>query len=225
MRKLGILVILALVLPLTVSAQSVDLLWQGEGYSAPFYKGRTLWSKQSRITILAVPQGLGNPAALDYVWSKNGTVLGNASGVGKNSLTFVDNLFSKPVTVKVEIVRGDEDLLAETSLNLTPRPPFTAVYEDSPLYGIIFHREISGNYRLAEAEITFAGFPFFFNATGRDDARLTYKWSGRAGDDLITYRAPQGGSGTSLVSLSIAHQDDFMQTAVKSFLVEFGDDE
>src|SRR3989344_1173365 len=55
----------------TTHAQSVDLLWQGETYTPPFYKGKSLWSNQSRITFFAMTNGLGNPANLSYKWTKN----------------------------------------------------------------------------------------------------------------------------------------------------------
>src|SRR3990167_10337236 len=82
---------------LHLQAEEVDLLWQGNSYVPPFYEGRTLWSSQSRITFLAIPHGagIGNPANLTYKWTKNGTVLGNINGVGKNTLSFIDSILSK----------------------------------------------------------------------------------------------------------------------------------
>ena len=74
MKKVIFLSIICFLLSTThVFAQSVDLLWQGNGYVPPFYQGRTIWSKQSGVTVLALTQGLGNPSNLYFKWSKNGT--------------------------------------------------------------------------------------------------------------------------------------------------------
>src|SRR3989344_1441328 len=102
-------------LPTLVSAQSVDLLWQGETYTPPFFEGRSLWSNQSRVTIVAVPQGLGNASALNYRWTKNDTVLGSLSGVGKSLLSLKDTILSKPQTIKVEVVSGERVLASATT--------------------------------------------------------------------------------------------------------------
>ena len=225
MRKLFILLALALAFPLSVAAQSVDILSQGEGYVSPFYKGRALWSKESRLTLFAVPQGLGSPTLLNYRWSRNGTVLGATSGIGKNSLSFSDTVFSKPVTILVEIVDFDSNILAEATTVLTPISPFLAVYENNPLYGFMFHRNVSGAYRMENEEITFTAFPYLFNALRREAAALSYKWNGANGGSDITYRSPEDGSGTAEVNVSLTHTEALMQSAQKSFLVNFGSDE
>ena len=68
MKKIVFLFAIYSLLFTVVNAQSVDLLWQGETYVPPFYKGKSLWSDQSRITLFAIPQGLGNPANLNYAF-------------------------------------------------------------------------------------------------------------------------------------------------------------
>ncbi|MSR87806.1 MAG: hypothetical protein EXS69_01400 [Candidatus Zambryskibacteria bacterium] len=214
--------------PTSVNAQSVDILWQGETYTPPFYQGRALWSRQSRATLVAIPQGLGNPANLDYIWMKNGTILGNISGIGKNSLTFMDTIFSKRVTIKVEIVRGDDELLAEASIILTPFPQVLTIYENNPLYGFLFHQEVSDAYPLREAEVTFSVFPLFFNTQNHSDAILTYEWRTNTDEaetgSSVTYRIPEKASGTSLISVALTNINQIMQSANKSFLVQFGNE-
>src|SRR3990167_8183019 len=126
MRKFYVLVItLLLVSPIfRLHAQEVDILWQGKTYTPPFYKGKTLWSSQSKIALLAIPHisGAGNPVNLTYKWIKNGTVLGNINGVGKNTLAFTDSILSKPQTIKVEILSEQKTVLASASIFVTPTP-------------------------------------------------------------------------------------------------------
>lgn len=175
---------------------------------------------------MAVPQGLGNPASLNYRWVQDGTVLGGISGVGKNSLSFNDTLFSKPSTISVEIVSADEEILVESELTLRPQNPLVLVYENNPLYGFIFHREVGDTYRLEDAEVTFSAFPFFFDTSNQRRSTLTYKWSTNAGETQdgasVTYRTPEEGSGSSSVSISITDPSKIMSAVSKSFLAQFG---
>ena len=226
----GIMLIFILIsyflLPTSIHAQSVDLLWQGETYTPPFYQGKTLWSNQSGITLVAMPQGLGNQANLNYKWSKNGTVLGNINGVGKNTLPYIDTVLSRPQTIKLEIFSLDDDLLATNSIVITPSPPSVLIYEKNPLYGFMFHKEVSKTYPLSEREVTFTAFPLFFSALDRLNPGLTYEWRTNTGEteirNSVTYRTLEGLSGSSLVSVNLANQDKIMQTSKKSFLIQFG---
>ncbi|MDP3763903.1 MAG: hypothetical protein Q8Q92_04700 [bacterium] len=213
-------------LPTSANAQSVDILWQGGGYIPPFYKGRSLWSKQSIINFVAIPQGLGNPASLNYKWAKNGTVLGNINGIGINTLSFLDPILSKPQIIKVEIISADEKILASASITVTPTSPTLAIYENNPLYGFMFHKETSGVYELQEKEITFAAFPFFFSALNRIDSTIGYEWRANAGKaetkNSVTYRTPDNAVGSSEVQANASSKDKITQSANKSFLIEFG---
>jgi len=211
-----------------VFGQSVDIIWQGESYVPPFYEGRTLWSHQSQITLVAIPQDLGNPTSLNYKWSRNGTVLGNSNGVGRNSLTLVDSILSKPQTIKIEIVSAGGNTAAQSSIIITPRPPELLVYEENPLHGFMFHREIGVGYALREREITFGVFPLFFNVFGRADSNVSYVWRTNAGSSgtgpSAIYRAPESEGGSSRISIDAENAREILQSASKSFLVEFGNE-
>jgi len=220
----SLLIALLLAPAFSVSAQEVDILWQGETYTPPFYEGRALWSNQSRITLVAIPQGLGNPTSLNYKWIKNGTVLGNVSGIGRGSLFFIDTVLSRPQTIEVEIIASDKSVLAKNSVYVVPRPPALAVYENNPLYGFMFHKEIS-EYDMQSPEVVLAAFPLFFSTSDRSDFSLEYDWASNAGDrnkeSSVTYRAPEGGSGSVSVTVRVKSLDNLMQSASKNLLLKF----
>ena len=211
-----------------VHAQSVDILWQGQTYTPPFYKGKALWSNQSRISFVAIPQGLGNSANLNYKWTRNGTVLGNINGIGRNYLSFLDSILSKPQTIKVDILSSQDEVLASAFVTVVPTSPILAIYENNPLYGFMFHRETNGTYELREKEVTFSAFPFFFSALSRADSGLSYEWRTNVGEaetrNSVTYRSPDDASGSSQVSMRVSNKDKIMQSFNKSFLIEFGEE-
>ncbi len=217
--------------PTPAHAQEVDLLWQGETYVSPFYNGRSLWSKQSKITLVAIPSGLGNQANLAYRWIKNGTVLGSLSGVGKNTLTYIDTVLSRPQVFRVEVLAVDDydsPILAEAFITLAPINPTLFVYESHPLYGFMFHREVGSSYQFKEKETTFTAFPFFFSAVSRASDELSYQWQTNGTSEVknsVTYRTPEEGAGSSQIQVRVSNAKKIMQSANKSFLVEFGQNE
>lgn len=209
-------------------AQSVDIIWQAETYTHPFYKGARLWSNQSFIKFVAIPQGFsGNPSSLNYKWTRNGTVLGNINGVGKNSLTLQDSVLSRTQTVKLEILNPEKLVITGTSVTVTPTTPSMAVYEYSPFYGFLFHNEMDGEQALRDREVTLAAFPLFFSANSRFDPSLGYEWrtntGGREARNYVTYRTPDNASGASRISVETKNSALIMQAASKSFLVQFGE--
>lgn len=224
MKNFGFLLIIFFALfPGTALSQSVDLLWHGDGYVPPFYKGRTLWSSQSTITLVAIPHGLGSSANLDFRWSRNGTVLGSLSGAGKNTLNLTDTVLSKTQNITIEIVSDDNETLAVNSASITPAAQSALVYENNPLYGYLFHREVSRTYPLKDEEVTFTAFPLLFNTESLD-----YQWRTNAGraetSRSVTYRVPEGGSGRASISLNISNVEKILQSASRNFLVEFGEE-
>jgi len=210
---------------LGVQAQSVDLLWQGETYTSPFYKGASLWSTQSRITLVAIPHGLGDPTKLNYKWTKSGTVLGNINGIGRETISFVDSIISRPQTIEVEIISSQSGVLASNSVFIAPIAPTLAVYENNPLYGFMFNREVGKSYTLQDKEITLAGFPFFFSTISRFDNSLKYNWRTNAGgveiEPVVTYRVPDNTHGASQVSVSASSDAKITQKDNKSFVIQF----
>lgn len=210
-------------------AQSVDLLWHGDGYTPPFYKGKTLWSSQSIINLVAMPQGLGDSADLYYKWTKNGTVLGLYNGVGKSTLSFKDSILSRPQTIKVDILSQDLEnpkVLASASVYVAPISPSLLVYENNPLYGFLFNRAVTGTFAMSEKEVTFTAFPLFFSVSSYVGDTINYKWLTNAGEaetrSSVTYRVPEGLGGNSEVEAEAVHQDNLLQTAQTNFLIKFG---
>ena len=227
MRKtVSLFLILLFLIPISnLKAQEVDLLWQGETYTPPFYKGRALWSSQSRITLVAIPHGLGDPRNLYYKWTKTGTVLGNINGVGRNSISFVDSVLSRPQSIKVDILDSDKTVLATAYANVAPVKPFLAIYENNPLYGFMFHKETSNTYRLEEKEVTFTAFPFFFSVLDNEDGAMDYEWRTNVGEtqtrSSVTYRTPDETKGTSEIRVRVTSTEKIMQFANRTFLIQY----
>jgi hypothetical protein len=154
-------------------------------------------------------------------------VLGNITGVGRNTLSFLDSVLSKPQTIKVDILSSEDAVLASATTVVTPAAPTLAVYENHPLYGFMFHRETSGTHELRGREVTFSAFPFFFSALNRADSALNFQWLTNVGEaetsHSVTYRTPEDAEGTSSVEVRVSNDNMIRQSATKNFLVQFGE--
>ncbi|MHB0978313.1 MAG: hypothetical protein ACYC1K_02860 [Minisyncoccota bacterium] len=215
-----------------VQPGEVDLLWQGKSYTPPFYKGRSLWSNQGQVILFAVPHTSSpdgtplRPSNLIYRWSKDGTVLGSQSGAGKNSITLTDSVLSLPQTITVEVLSDANTIVGSKSIRLASITPSVLIYEDSPLYGPLFNREVGEKFVLGSQEVSFSAFPLFFSTVSNSAQNISYSWGtnnvSEQPGSKITFRAPSEGSGSSNISLKIDNTLKLLQGTQRSFLVQFG---
>ena len=220
---------------LILKPASVDLLWETSSSVPPFYKGKALYSLLGGLKVIAVPEVVdGNgarmsPEQLRYTWTKNGTVLGKESGYGKSSLTFASPGFRMPITVKVDVATLDGIIVASDNISVYDAQPNVSLYENSPLYGILFNRAVGSSFTLIGKEIALESFPYFFNTLDRQ--QLSYIWSVnslRAEEfqgPAITLRETQQGAGQAKLSLSVTNPHAFTEFASQAFTVSFGNEQ
>lgn len=218
----------------TISPGEIDMLWQGNSYTPPFYRGRSLWPLQGDIIVTAIPHAAGpngieyNPKTLIYKWYLNDVAYADKSGYGKNTYSFTEPGLALEQNIGVEVYNG-ETLMGRRYLSLSAINPVTLVYENNPLFGFMFNQEVGNDYHLNKSEISLGAFPYYFSAASKDNPFLSYKWrSGQSGssqnNSQITYRVPSSSQGKSLVAIDVEHLQKFSQSANKDFLVQFDND-
>jgi len=230
MRRIALLILFLSILPVfSLKAEGeVDLLWQGEVYTPPFYEGRSLWTYQSRLSVTAMPN-IPNASSLYYRWTKDGTVLGSLSGINKRSITFTDSVLSLPIEIKVDLRDGEDGpVLGSSTIELRAGAPRLLVVENNPLYGVLFNRAVDSEYLLSGDEVTFAALPMFTSVTFRAAPALALSWLTNSGDRRegaeVTYRKPEDTSGSSVVRLRMNNSNTLRQVPEKSFLIRFDDE-
>jgi len=161
---------------------NVDLLWQAETYTPPFYKGKALFSNESAVTMVAIPNFVnGNSRVSDsnavYKWSVDREVQGDNSGYGKNSFSYTSDILSQDSTIDVEAYpSGDENRKGVGSVNLSTKNAFVLFYEDNPTNGIMFNYSLTDQINLGsrnEAKVSI--FPYNFS-TANKSSGLEYTW-------------------------------------------------
>ena len=219
----------------SVKPVSVDLLWQSESFIPPFYKGKAMFSHQNKVTFIAVPHIIGSngteisSANLIYKWKKNGSVIEDASGFGKNTYSLVGSLISRPMSVSVNVTSMNGDGVGFASVNLNPSEPQIIFYNKSPIYGIEFQKALGGTVGMGKSrESTIIGQPLFFGVTNSVSRDLTYKWSVNGeptagyNEDSQVFRKPDGVGGVSSIELNITNNRKILQYASNSFNLSFG---
>ncbi|MFA5888731.1 MAG: hypothetical protein WCW47_00890 [Candidatus Paceibacterota bacterium] len=215
----------------------VDLIWESEGFMPPFYKGKSLFSHQNKITVIALPHitsadgtqiGAKN---LIYTWKKNGSTIESVSGFGKNIYSFVSSLISRPFEISVEVTTTDNSGVGYATLNLAPSEPLIVFYKKNPIYGIEFQKALSGAEELKNSkEITVVGVPLFFGITNLNSNDLSFKWfvngspiNNDPTQSIQVFRQQEGTSGISNISLSIENSKKILQYASSNFNLIFGE--
>lgn len=204
----------------------IDLLWESDSYTPPFFEGRALPSAGTTLRMEAIPRFVRTdgsrvpPSAIIFTWRKDGYVMANVSGLGKSSATIESPSLFESSTITVEARSADGLFTAQASAHITAREPVIMLYENSPLFGAMYHRALGSQSAFAEEEVSFVAEPYYADArTARDD-KLRYRWrvSGNPieGDPErpheITINA-RGSTGSALVELALSHATNLFLNA------------
>jgi hypothetical protein len=218
----------------SLKSAEVDLIWQAESYTPPFYQGKALFSHEERLEFVAIPHIIGSNGAeipasqLTYKWTKNGTVVGDFSGYGKNTYTMIGSIISVPIDMQVEVSATDGTGIADAEVIASPVNPSIIFYQRDPLYGIQFQNALPTSFALTTKEIDILAVPFFFGGDDVGTSNLQYSWSinGSQIDNNLSrtdrvFRPANGTSGTSNISLSITNTNKILQMVDSGFNLTF----
>ena len=220
---------------LAIRSANVDLVWQANSYTPPFYRGKALAPSESFIKIVAMPNMISEggrrlrSSEVTFIWKRNGIVIGSQSGTGKDTFTFKSGrLPEDEPLIEVEATSPQNNLRAYGRLAVPITSPSILFYEEDPLRGVLLERALSQGFTLDKSEMTIVAYPYFAEGTGIENSDLAYEWrinngsvepSGRA--NVLTVRAP-GGNGVSSISFSTQNSQKLFESAVQNIAVEFG---
>lgn len=216
----------------TIQPADVDLVWESQSYTPPFYKGKALYGPQGEVVITALPQVIEfgsrvSSSNLIFKWKKNGEVLGNLSGLGKNTLSFTGSIITSPVTITVEVTSPNSVIKAVKKMVIRPSTPKVLLYENNPLYGIRFNNAITKEFSMSDSELTLIATPYFFSTSAQAGEILAHTWrlnnkkiEEGSNKNIITFRRPEE-AGISQVSLGIESHNKVLQSARSTILIKF----
>jgi hypothetical protein len=164
-----------------VNPSSMDVLWEVVGgYEPPFYKGKIVPIKSSRIKVVAIPQiknekGLV-PASSGfiYTWKKDGLAFAGQSGYGANSFSYSPGVLDRQNTIEVT-ASGLSRSLAK-NLTITPASAEIHFYEYNPAYGPMYNKTIKTGQTFDRRRINIVAEPYFIFTKNLFDPSLKTVW-------------------------------------------------
>lgn len=214
-----------------ITSASVDVVWEAHSYTPPFYKGKALYPYQGTFTAVAITNLVENgvrlnPKDLIYTWEVDGELLKKSSGLGKDSAMLSGSIIIQPLRISVEVSSPSGKTTSRGGTTIEPRAPETVLYEESPLYGPLYHKSFGSSITLKNQEIWLKAVPYYFSTPRSNPAQLTYAWTinnSISSDtrDTVILRQPGKVSGNSTVSVSTSNNIRTMQYSSKSTRVFF----
>jgi hypothetical protein len=219
-----------------ISPAEVELIYEAQTYTHPFYRGKSLYTNESNVRIVAfprfvIPGGEISPENLVYTWKVDRKVMQSQSGFGKSILDYKGSLIARPLKVEVTVESLTLGLIAKNSITLQTSKPGILLYEKNPVYGTLFGLNLNNKeFNFNRTEIDVVAEPFFFSTERDGKTNLEYEWTlnGNSTFNLLNensmlFRKTPESSGVSKISVSTKHISNILQSSKSS--VTFSVDE
>ena len=213
-----------------LSPGSIDLVYEADTYTPPLYKGRSMFSPQSTVTIAAFPEIIENGRLLDksrilYTWERDGEVLQELSGIGRDSVRFTGSVISRPFRIAVTAKSSTSGVTARDSILISTIKPKVIVYENSALQGNILEKALFGSNLFDKEGFGTIAVPYFFSISSKDDSSIAYSWEENGKrlsvpvmeSDMLFTNEGLKKSGLSDIFVSVSHNDHILQSANYEF--------
>jgi hypothetical protein len=221
---------------ITISPTEVNLLWEANSYTPPFYAGKALPVSDADITIVAMSEFVtsnGNRLSskdLIFTWQRDGKVLGSLSGRGKDTINIIGPKLSRTSRIEVGVSSSGGSLQGKGTTFISAVSPEIIFYKNDTIFGTRYEKAIRSNTTLSREEIKITAYPYFFSSGSRVVPSSNYEWrvdgslveSAPNDNSSIILRQVGDGEGSAVVSLSIENTDKILQFAKKSFSLLFG---
>ncbi|MEK7574807.1 MAG: hypothetical protein AAB511_01090 [Patescibacteria group bacterium] len=220
---------------LNIRPGALDLVWEAQSYTPPFYKGKALYPYQGTVKVVALPNIVNengeiiNSKNLVYTWSVNGGTVASVSGYGKNFIYYNGTIPINSTAISVEASSLDKKYSAGGSISLEPQAPLALFYEDSPIYGLLYNKVLGTSETLKNEEIKIVAIPYFVGVKEREGSGLLYEWrlnsnlvNSVKGLSSLTFKQENDAKGTASVSLQVSNPARMFQFANNDLSITFG---
>lgn len=210
----------------------IDLLWEvKDSYTPPFYKGKALPSSESTLKFTAIPNiksaGGTKLKSSDFVfnWKRNFNSDQAASGYGKDSFEIKHNYLNKEEVVGLVVSGVSIPTGASTQETIVPSQPKILFYEQSPLYGTLYQKELGQLFTMTSDETSLVAEPYFFSPKNVIYSDVQFKWnvngasvSNQSPKNILPVR--KGGTGgSSKITITVESISKLFQSATKTLFV------
>ncbi len=212
--------------------KDTTIIWEAKTYTPPFYRGKALYSPESTLVLNAIDLTAKNPLTNtynNYIWKIEGEVKGDLSGVGKNTYIYKGDLLmqeplfqvtTSPISTYNKQNADVEDALASLRVQTLKTEIFT--YENEPLLGVLFNKQLGSSYTLDKEESGLVSYPIYFGVPS--SLAVKYKWY--ANDELVSqdnnslFFKKTRSNEQSRLSIDIENPSSLLQTADISYIID-----
>lgn len=199
----------------TIRPAALDLLWEAETLTPPFYKGKALPGSESVVKFTALPFFSSGGKALAeetlfYKWYIGSKFMSDYSGKGKNSFRVTSPRIGGKAEIKVIVSSLGESIKAEKKVTLTSFMPEVLFYEETPFTGPKLEGVLPSIITLSEKEYSIWAGLYNFSQNGI----LTYNWTQNNKEiesfgNKITFAKTE--VGVSNIKLLVKSKNNFLQ--------------
>ncbi len=216
----------------TIRPAEIDLLWEvSDSYTPPFYKGKALPSSESTIKVVAFPNIKTSSGSklksTDFVfnWKRNFNSDQAHSGYGKDMFEIKHNYLNKEEVISLVVSGVNIPTGAESEVTLAPGNPKILFYEQSPLYGVQYQKELGQVFTMSGNETALVVEPYFFSPKKVLYSDVIFKWNINGAS--IPNQAPKnilpvqkgGTGGSSKITITVESVSRLFQSATKTLFV------
>jgi hypothetical protein len=211
----------------------VDLIWEADGYTPPFYRGRSLASPETPVRVMAIPElrdAAGkkvDPAILIYKWSLDGRYQPTISGPGRQTAVIRAAKVGS-IDARVEVSNLASTIAASRSINIPITGGKLLFYQDRPLQGVWYESALTPRLSLSDPEFTVRAEPYYLSSAEMMAKDIKYEWL--LGDkaiephpenqSLLTFQTNQNSSGVYNISIKASNLKHLLQFVQNTFTIE-----
>jgi len=211
----------------------VDLIYEAQTFTPPFYEGKAYFTRQSSVKISAIPQVLGadgkfiNPANLVYDWYVDGSVVQSQSGYGKQSFLYQGKILARAFKIGVEISTVADGAVANSSIFINPISPEVLIYEKNPTLGTLYNYSVPSSFSINKPEIEFEAVPYFFKEDSVLNLSTIFNWRlngskiNSPNQNSIVFRNENNEEGSASVGVDVSNETLLQKDSI-NFGLNFG---
>lgn len=161
---------------INIQPASITLIWEAvDSFVPPFYPGKRLMAAEGTVRIVAIPDSNTYSRGMVYTWKRNGVLMPNLSGFGKNSAVMKNNFFDQQLHVSVIAASPDGSFRSEGSISIPRTTPYLLLRTISNT-GVIRYENLSGVVHADGSAADIELFPMHMSS--RDGSRfLSTDWT------------------------------------------------
>lgn len=214
----------------TLKPLEVDILWEADTYTPPFYKGKALPTFKSLVKVSAIARFTGltsNPLDYYYTWTMQGST-GLGEGLGRTSALVPMGWPNAQIPVKAMATIGSD--IGSATQFVPAVDTKVLFYEQAPLLGVRFNKILPNSVTTSNSEFTIRAVPYFYSNDNMRNSELVYTW--KQGNNripqgynpnLLTIKRGATAAGATGISLSVQNRKRILQLGDTEAIINFTD--